>query len=148
MALLAAGIIMTGIAIALLLVYGADVMAAYEMGSGFLPLDHMMRGMLLGGPSIVLPIVAFFISRNVDSKLLGVLIIVTGILIISGGTTILITPEQVQLTETDNGLENTMMADNENNEDMMDSNPMSQFFLLGIGIFIVALGAIKIKKSS
>ena len=59
MALKAAAMALTGIAIALLVLYGADV--AVSMGNadkeGFLPLDDMQRGMGLGGPAIVLPII-------------------------------------------------------------------------------------------
>ncbi len=70
MALKAAAMALTGIAIALLVLYGADV--AVSMGNadkeGFLPLDDMQRGMGLGGPAIVLPIIAFFIALRDKSK--------------------------------------------------------------------------------
>ncbi len=53
--------IITGIAIALLVIYGADVAASVnldgeigEKGDGFLPLDDMQRGMGLGGPALIL----------------------------------------------------------------------------------------------
>ena len=68
----AAAIIITGIAIVLLVIYGADVAASAnvdgEKGNGFLPLDDMQRGMGLGIPAIILPIIAFFISLKEPSK--------------------------------------------------------------------------------
>lgn len=94
MALKAAAMALTGIAIALLVLYGADV--AVSMGNadkeGFLPLDDMQRGMGLGGPAIILPIIAFFIAIREKSKGLGGLIIISGILIIVGGIAMVATP--------------------------------------------------------
>jgi len=85
---------LTGIAIALLVLYGADV--AVSMGNadkeGFLPLDDMQRGMGLGGPAIILPIIAFFIAIREKSKGLGGLIIISGILILVGGIAMIATP--------------------------------------------------------
>ena len=94
MALKAAAMALTGIAIALLGLYGADV--AVSMGNadkeGFLPLDDMQRGMGLGGPAIILPIIAFFIAIREKSKGLGGLIIISGILILVGGIAMIATP--------------------------------------------------------
>jgi len=91
---LTASLIMTGIAIGLLLIYAADVAAAMSSDSdhGFLPLDHMQRGVGLGGPALILPIIAFFISRREPSKGLGAMIIISGILIIIGGVVVLANP--------------------------------------------------------
>ena len=88
-------LVIAGIAIALLLVYAADVAAAMSSGSdhGFLPLDHMQRGMGLGGPALILPIIAFFISRKEPSKMLGIMIVISGILVIIGGIVVLANPE-------------------------------------------------------
>ncbi len=91
---LTASLIITGIAIGLLLIYAADVATAMSSGGdhGFLPLDHMQRGMGLGGPALILPIIAFFISRKEPSRGLGVLIVISGILIIIGGMVVLASP--------------------------------------------------------
>ena len=121
-------LILTGISIALLVIYGADVAAAQGDGQGFLPFDHKTRGMGLGGPSIVLPITAFFISRKESSKPLGGMIIVSGILIIIGGITVLALANPAELEETGRNV-------------MSESAP-----LLVIGAVIVALGAIKLKR--
>ena len=122
-------IILTGIAIGLLVIYGADVAAAQGDGQGFLPFDHKTRGMGLGGPSIILPIIAFFISRKEPSKGLGGMIILSGALIIIGGITVLALADPAELEETGRNV-------------ISESTP-----LLGIGAFIIALGGIKLKKS-
>ena len=84
---LKASMILTGIAIGMLVLYGADVAASMgENGvkkDGILPLDDMQRGMGLGAPAIILPIIAFFISLKEQSKGLGVMIIISGVLILS-----------------------------------------------------------------
>ena len=84
-------LIITGIAIALLVVYGMDVVVGYstDSGEGFIPFDHQTRGMGLGLPALILPIIAFFISRKEPSKGLGIMIIVAGILIIIGGAVVI-----------------------------------------------------------
>jgi len=121
--------IITGIAIALLVIYGADVAASVnldgeigEKGDGFLPLDDMQRGMGLGGPAIILPIIAFFISLKESSKGLGGMIIISGVLILAGGIALVGTPAP----------------------EGVERNPAMLFIP---GIIQIALGAIKIKKS-
>lgn len=119
-------LIITGISIALLAIYGADVGVAKGADQGFLPMDHKMRGIGLGGPAMALPIIAFFISRNEASKTLAIMLFVTGIMILVGGAAF---------------LANSSTAD-------MQRNPMSEATpLFGVGAFQIALGAIKIKKS-
>jgi len=124
MALKAAAMALTGIAIALLVLYGADV--AVSMGNddkeGFLPLDDMQRGMGLGGPAIILPIIAFFIAIREKSKGLGGLIIISGILILVGGIAMISTPAP----------------------EGVERNPI---MLFAPAIIQLALGAIKIVKS-
>lgn len=124
---LTAAIIITGISIGLLVIYGADVaVGGGGAGEGFLPFDAMTRGIGFGTPPIILSIVAFFISRKEPSKGLGAMIIVTGILIIIGGA--------VSLSGA---------AESEN----MSRAAGEGGGLIAIGAFITALGAIKIKKS-
>ena len=98
---LTAALVITGIAIGLLLIYAADVAVAMSSDSdyGFLPLDHMQRGMGLGAPALILPIIAFFISLKEPSKGLGVMIIITGILIIMGGVAIMVNPSPSSETQ-------------------------------------------------
>jgi len=124
----------TGIAIALLVLYGADVATSInfdgevgERNDGFLPLDDMQRGIGLGGPALILPIIAFFISLKEKSKGLGVMIIISGILIIIGGLAVTVNPPPTAV----------------------DRDPMSSIVMLfAPGIIQLALGGIKIKKSS
>ena len=51
--MLKAALIMTGISIALLVIYGSDVAVAGGSGEGFLGPDHMARGIGLGLPSMI-----------------------------------------------------------------------------------------------
>jgi len=127
---LTVSLVITGIAIGLLVLYGADVASSInidgeigEKKDGFLPLDDMQRGMGLGGPAIILPIIAFFISLKESSKGLGGMIIISGVLILIGGIALVGTPAP----------EGT------------ERNPAMLFVP---GIIQIALGAIKIKKSS
>ena len=125
-----AALILTGIAIALLIVYGADV--SVSMGNdakeGFLPLNDMQRGIGLGGPALILPIFAFFISLKESSKGLGVMIIIAGILIIIGGIAVVANPSPE--------LESS------------DRDPIGSVIMLFAPALIqIAVGIIKIKKS-
>ena len=125
---LKAALIITGIAIGLLIAYGADV--AVSMGNeakeGFLPLNDMQRGIGLGVPALILPIIGFFISLKEPSKGLGVMIIIAGILIIIGGIAVVANPSP----------------------ESADRDPVgSVVMLFAPGIIQLVLGAIKIKKS-
>jgi hypothetical protein len=119
--------LISGISIILLVIYGADVIAGGgKAGDGFLPFDAMTRGIAFGFPPIILSIIAFFISKNPPYKGLGIMLIVTGILIIVGGA--------ISITNA---------SDTENSKRMMGEGGS----LIAIGAIIIALGAIKIKKS-
>ncbi|MEW6588718.1 MAG: hypothetical protein AB1299_06085 [Thermoproteota archaeon] len=123
---LKAALIITGVAIALLVIYGADVGAAMGNDQGFLPFDDKTRGIALGGTAMALPIIGFFISRNEPSKTLAIMLFVTGVMIIAGGAVF---------------LANAPEAD-------VQRNPMSEAApLFAVGAFQIALGAIKIRKS-
>ena len=127
----AAALIITGIAIVLLIIYGAD--AAAGAGNpdhqGFLDMDHKTRGLGLGGPAMALPIIAYFISRNDSSKGLGGMIIITGILIIIGAVTVI---GMADLSETEETARNPLM----------ETAP-----LLIVGGIQMGLGILKIKQS-
>ena len=132
----AAAVIITGIAIALLVIYGADVAAGVnvdgevgEQGDGFLQMDHMTRGLGLGGPAMVLPLIAYFISRNDSSKGLGGMILVAGILIIIGAVTVI-------------GMADPSEAEETARNPFMETAP-----LLIVGGIQMGLGVLKIKKS-
>jgi len=127
----AAALVITGISIALLVIYGAD--AAAGAGNpdhqGFLDMDHKARGLGLGGPAMVLPLIAYFISRNDSSKGLGGMILVAGILIIIGAVTVI---GMADLSETEETARNPLM----------ETAP-----LLIVGGIQMGLGVLKIKKS-
>ena len=127
----AAAIIITGIALALLIIYGADAAAGMDNpeSSGLFDMDHKTRGLALGGPALVLPIIAYFISRNDSSKGLGGMIIISGILIIIGAATVIGMAEPSEAQET---------ARNP----LMETAP-----LLVVGGIQMGLGVLKIKKS-
>ncbi len=96
-----AALVITGIAIGLLVIYAADVAVVEVTGNdeGFIPFDHKIRGMGLGLPALILPIIAYFISRNEKSKGLGIMIIVSGALIIAGGAFVLGKVDPVEVEE-------------------------------------------------
>lgn len=124
-------LIITGIAIALLVVYGIDVIVGYgsDSGDGFIPFDHKIRGMGLGLPALILPIVAYFISRKESSKSLGIMIIIAGILIIIGGAVVI------------------GNADPSETEDVGRSVLSETIPLIMTGLVQIGLGILKIKKS-
>ena len=126
-----AAIIITGIAITLLVIYGAD--AAAGVGNpdhqGFLDMVHKTRGLGLGGPAMVLPLIAYFISRNDASQGLGGMILITGILIIIGAVTVI-------------GMADLSEADETTRNPLMETAP-----LLVVGGIQMGLGVLKIKKS-
>ena len=127
----AAAIIITGIALALLIIYGADAAAAMDNPDkqGFLAMDHKTRGFGLGGPAMVLPLIAYFISRNDSSKGLGAMIVITGILIIIGAVTVI-------------GMADSSEAQETARNPFMEVAP-----LLVVGGIQMGLGILKIKKS-
>lgn len=130
---LAASYVMVGVSIALLAVYGADVAAAKSSpggDEGFLPFDHMARGLGLGLPSMVLPFAAFFASRREPSRPLGLLLAAAGILIVVGGAVVL-----------------SMPAPEADPEGPARSAVASAAPLLVVGSIIVALGAVKVRRS-
>ena len=127
----AAALVITGISIALLVIYGADAAVGMDDPDkqGFLDMDHMTRGLGLGGPAMVLPLIAFFISRNDSSKGLGGMILVAGILIIIGAVTVI-------------GMTDFSEADETARNPLMEIAP-----LLIVGGIQMGLGVLKIKKS-
>ncbi|MDH3192314.1 MAG: hypothetical protein OEM18_06490 [Nitrosopumilus sp.] len=120
--------VLSGISIIMLVIYGADVMVGGGgAGDGFLPLDAMTRGIGLGMPPIILSIIAFFMSKKPPFKGLGIMLIITGILIIIGGA-----------------ISIASAGETENSTRMIGEGGS----LIVIGGIIAALGGIKIKKSA
>lgn len=121
-------LIMTGISIILLAIYGADAIWSIDKSHGFLPLDVRTRGMALGFPSVILPVISYIITRNVASKTLGVMIAVAGVFMFGGSAAFLGMQDQ---TGDPNQLRSAI----------------SSLAVIFAGIIISVLGAIKIRKS-
>lgn len=121
--------VITGVSIALLLIYGVDAIWSIGKSHGFLPLDTRTRGMILGFPSVILPAIAYAITRNSTSKTLGIMIAVAGILMFGGSAAFL--GLQDQQTTDPNQLRSAV----------------SSIAVIIAGIIISVLGAIKIRKS-
>jgi len=127
--MLKASLIMTGVSIVLLVIYGSDVAVGGGTGEGFLGTDHMARGIGLGMPAVILPLISFFISRKEKSSILGIMLVVSGILILIGGAVVI-------------GMEPSPEAQESGRNAMAEAGP-----LIGVGALIIAIGAIKIKNS-
>jgi len=127
--MLKAALIITGISIALLVIYGSDIAIAGGTGEGFLGSDHMARGIGLGLPAMILPIIAFFISRKEKSGGLGIMLIISGVLILIGGIALFVLEPSPEAQETGRSIIEMAAP------------------LFGGGALIVALGAIKLKNS-
>ena len=119
--------VLSGISIVLLVVYGVDVIVGGGGGGdGFLPFDGVTRGIGFGTPPIILSFIAFFMSRKPPFLGLGIMLLITGALIIVGGG-IFIAP----VGES----ENAARAAGEGGA------------LLAVGGIIMVLGGLKIRKS-
>ena len=124
-------LIITGIAVSLLVLYGADIVIGYnsDNGEGFIPFDHKTRGMGLGLPAMILPIIAYVISRKEPSKGLGILIIIAGILIITGGAVVIGNADMAAAAESGRNVVSETMP------------------IVVAGVIQIGLGILKIKKS-
>lgn len=127
---LTVALIITAIAITLLVIYGADAVWSIGKQQGFLPLDARTRGMVLGFPSVILPAIAYVMTRNIPSRALGIMIVVAGVLMFSGSAAFL-------------GLQDPKQAAD---QDMLRS-AVSSLGVIAAGIIISVLGALKIRKS-
>ncbi|SRR5215467_3771290 len=80
------------VSLALLIIYGADVVVAMsktgQEGSqnsrGFLPFSEALRGIAFGGTAVVMSIIAFIITRKAPSRNVVILLIVNGGIILAG----------------------------------------------------------------
>ncbi len=80
-------LILLFISLALLIIYGADASSGKSTAdgkSGFLQLDHAIRGYVFGGGAIILSVIAFAISLRERSTLVAVLLFINGGLIVAG----------------------------------------------------------------
>ena len=119
--------VLSGISITLLVIYGIDVLVGDGgAGEGFLPFDAMTRGIGFGFPPIILSFIAFFMSKNPPFKGLGIRLIITGMLRVICGV--------ISISGSIESENATRMAGEGGS-------------LIAIGVIIIILGVIKIKKS-
>lgn len=122
--------ISTGIALValiLILVYGFDILFTIYFEKTFLPFDAQIRGIIIGIPAAVLPILAFFLSRKIKSNLIGVLVFSTGIIMMSGSL--------AAATFIDQGVSDL---------ESFGKNIVSLLPVVGLGMFIIILGISKL----
>ena len=115
-------IILLFISLALLIIYGADVMFAQSTSpdgkSGFLQMDHAIRGGVFGAGAVILSIIAFAISLKERSTLVALLLFINGGIIIAG---------MVGLATQDAASEGSTL-----------------YGTTGLGVLLVALGVVKV----
>ena len=122
--------IISVISIILLVIYGADsIMAITEhrgiQSTAFLQMDVKERGIIFGMIPAILLVISYFITRKEPSKILGVLIIIGGALMVVGV-----------------GLIFALQGSS------IPAAGRGEFgAVVGIGVGIMALGGLKIKKS-
>src|SRR5574338_836824 len=123
-------LIMSIVSIILLAIYGADSITAITenlgvQNSAFLNMDVKVRGVIFGMIPAALLIISYFITRKEASKGLGILIAIGGALMIAGVGIIF----ALQGSAIPNSGKGEFGA------------------VVGIGIIIVILGGLKLKKS-
>jgi len=115
-------VILLFISLALLLIYGADVLFAQSSSpdgkTGFLQFDHAVRGAVLGASAVILSIIAFAISLRERSTMVAVLLFINGGLIIAG---------MIGLAAQEGGNESFTL-----------------YGTTGLGILLIALGVVKV----
>ena len=104
-----------------------DNLEPHPGGKGFLGIDPTDRQLIFGIPSFVLPFISYMISREISSKFLGGLIVVSGIIILIGIT--------INLSSLIQNLDST------------DITHIIKFtIMIIIATFLIILGSWKIKK--
>ena len=115
-------VILLFISLALLIIYAADVMFAQSTSpdgkSGFLQMNHAIRGGVFGAGAIILSIIAFAISLKEKSTLVALLLFINGGLIIAG---------MVGLATQEGASESSTL-----------------YGTTGLGVLLVALGVVKV----
>lgn len=115
------------VALILILVYGFDILFTIYFEKTFLPFDAQIRGIAIGIPAAVLPILAFFLSRKIKSNLIGVLVFSTGIIMMSGSLAAA-----------------TFIDQSVSDLESFGKNIASLLPVVGLGMFIIILGISKL----
>jgi len=124
------GIVLVSISIFLLLVYGSDAILD-RTDDGFLPFDAQVRGFVLGIPSVILPLIAFAITRGSPPGYLSTFLLIDGIIIVIGATAL------ITLQETSETIDNTVLMEN-----LRSFTPV-----VATGVLVIFLGLWRFVKS-
>ena len=106
-----------------------DNLEPHPGGKGFLGIEPTDRQLIFGIPSFVLPFISYMISREISSKFLGSLIVVSGIIILLG-----------LIINLDSIIQNLYSVN------IMDTIKFPTIIV--ITVFLIILGCSKIKKST
>jgi predicted neutral ceramidase superfamily lipid hydrolase len=104
-----------------------DNLEPHPGGKGFFNIEPTDRQLIFGIPSLVLPFISYMISREINSKFLGSLIVVSGIIILIGII--------VNLGSLIQNLDSTDII-----------NTIKFTVIIIIATFLIILGSWKIKK--
>ena len=104
-----------------------DNLEPHPGGKGFLSIEPTDRQLIFGIPSLVLPFISYMISREISSKFLGSLIVVSGIIILLG-----------LIINLDSLIQNLYSVN------IMDTIKFT--IIIVIATFLIILGSWKIKK--
>ena len=106
-----------------------DNLEPHPGGKGFLGMEPAYRQLIFGITSLVLPFVSYIISREINSKFLGSLIVISGIIILLG-----------LIINLDSIIQNLYSVN------IMDTIKFPTIIV--ITVFLIILGCSKIKKST
>ena len=105
-----------------------DELEPHPEGKGFLSIEPAYRQLIFGIPALVLPFISYIISRETNSKFLGSLILVSGIIILFGII--------INFDSLIHNLDSTHIID-----------AIKSPIIIVISTFLIILGYWKIKKS-
>jgi len=106
-----------------------DNLEPHPGGKGFFNIEPTDRQLIFGIPSLVLPFISYMISREINSKFLGSLIVISGIIILLG-----------LIINLDSIIQNLYSVN------IMDTIKFPTIIV--ITVFLIILGCSKIKKST
>ncbi|MFY9299623.1 MAG: hypothetical protein WAO91_00330 [Candidatus Nitrosotenuis sp.] len=102
-------------------------MSTIYFKEGFLPLGTRLRGILIGVPAAILPITAFFLTRKIKSRFVGLLNFAIGTLMMGGA------------------LASATLVDQSTSDLESFTQNIAAFLpVVGLGMFIVILGISKL----
>ena len=106
-----------------------DNLEPHPEGKGFLNIEPVYRQLIFGIPALVLPFISYIITREINSKFLGSLIVISGIIILLG-----------LIINLDSLIQNL--------DSVNIMNTIKFPIIIVITAFLIILGYSKIKKST